>query len=154
MRDMNMSDREQILGLLNRYSYTVDSGDLDGFVALYEKAEMYVEGTPPKRGSKEIFDNVVSNVILHEDGTPRTRHISSNIELSIDEVAGTAKGQRYLTVIQQTETLPLQVIFSGHYHDEFVRENGSWRFSRTVVTNPFVGDTSQHLRSEDFIETS
>jgi len=30
-----MSDKEQILSLLNRYSIAVDSGDLEGFVALY-----------------------------------------------------------------------------------------------------------------------
>ena len=149
-----MSDKEQILSLLNRYSFTVDSGDLEGFVALFEKGEWYVEGTPPNRGSKEVFDNVVSNVIIYEDGTPRTRHVNANIELSIDEASGTAKGQRYVTVWQQTETLPLQAIFSGHYHDEFEKENGSWRFSKTVVRNPFVGDTSQHLRSDEFIDTS
>ena len=74
-----MSDKEQILSLLNRYSFTVDSGDLEGFVALFEKGEWYVEGTPPNKGSKEVFDNVVSNVIIYEDGTPRTRHVNANI---------------------------------------------------------------------------
>lgn len=149
-----MSDREQLLSLLNRYSFAIDSGDLDGFVALYEKGEWYVEGSPPNKGAKEVFDNVVSNAIIYEDGTPKTRHVNTNIELSIDEVAGTAKGERYVTVLQQTGTLPLQAIFSGHYHDEFQKENGSWRFSRTVVRNPLVGDTSHHLRSDEFIGTN
>ncbi len=147
-----MSDREAILSLMNQYGFTVDSGDLDGFVELYKHAELYVEGTPPKRGVKEIYDNVVANVILYEDGTPKTRHIISNVDIEIDAAAETAKGQRYVTVIQQTETLPLQTIFSGHYHDEFVKDNGAWRFSRTIITGPLAGDTSQHLRSDDFIE--
>ncbi len=144
-----MSDKDEIMSLLNQYSHRVDSGDIDGFAALFEKGEWYMEGSKPNRGFKEVFDNVISKAIIYEDGTPRTRHVNTNIELSIDEKGGTAKGQRYVTVLQQTDSLPLQPIFSGHYHDEFVKENGSWRFSKTVVHQPFVGDMSQHLKSED-----
>ena len=73
-------------------------------------------------------------------------------QLDIDDQAGTAKAQRYVTVLQQTDNLPLQAIFSGHYHDEFVKEDGEWRFARTVVHQPFVGDMSQHLKNSDFVE--
>ena len=147
-----MSDEAQILSLLNQYCYTVDSGDLDGFAALYEDAELYADGAPRNKGSQDILDNVMSNVIIYEDGTPKTRHMNANVELSIDAVAGTAKAQRYVTVLQQTETLPLQTIFTGHYHDEFVRQDGRWRYAKTVIKNPLVGDTSQHLSSSEFIE--
>ena len=147
-----MSDKEAIMSLLNRYSHTVDGGDIDGFTALFAKGEWYVEGTKPNRGSKEVFDKVLSKVIIYADGTPRTRHVNSNIELSIDEKSGTATGQRYVTVLQQTDSLPLQAIFSGHYHDEFVKDNGTWRFAKTVIHRPLLGDLSQHLRTEDFIE--
>ena len=149
-----MSDKEEIMSLLNRYSHTVDGGDIEGFVALFEKGEWYVAGTKPNRGSKEVFDNVLSKVIIYADGTPRTRHVNSNIELSIDEKSGTAKGQRYVTVLQQTDSLPLQAIFSGHYHDEFVTEDGEWWFAKTVIHQPLLGDISQHLRTEDFIESN
>ena len=57
-----MSDKDQILSLLNRYSHTVDSGDIEGFVALFDRGEWYVEGSTPNRGSKEVFDNVLSKV--------------------------------------------------------------------------------------------
>ena len=147
-----MTDREEILSLLNRYSHTVDGGDIDGFIALFADGEWYVEGTPPNRGSQEIYDNVLAQVIIYSDGTPRTRHVNTNIDLAIDTDKGTASGQRYVTVLQQTETLPLQAIFSGHYHDEFVKEEGRWSFARTVVRRPFVGDMSQHLKTKSFIE--
>ena len=146
-----MSAKDQIMSLLNRYSHTVDSGDLDGFVDLFSRGEWYVEGTKPNRGAEEIFDNVISKIIIYEDGTPRTRHVNSNVELTIDEGAGAASGQRYVTVLQQTDSLPLQAIFSGHYFDEFVNDNGSWRFAKTVVHSPFVGDMSQHLKTMKFI---
>ena len=144
-----MSDKEKILSLINRYSHAIDSGDIDGFASMFDNGEWYVEGTPPNRGSKELINNVLSNVIIYSDGTPRTRHVNANIELTIDEAAGTAKGQRYVTVIQQTDDLPLQTIFSGHYHDEFSRDSGQWRFTSTVIRQPFVGDMSHHIRSDE-----
>lgn len=147
-----MSDKEEILSLLNRYSHTIDSGDIEGFAELFDKGEFYVEGSPPNRGSKEVFDNVASNVIIYEDGTPRTRHINSNIKLEIDEKTGTAKAERYVTVLQQTDKLPLQPIFSGHYHDEFSKEDGEWHFVKAVIHQPFAGNLSHHLKSDDFIE--
>ncbi|MCB1746885.1 MAG: nuclear transport factor 2 family protein [Gammaproteobacteria bacterium] len=148
-----MSARDEILALLNRYSFTVDGGDLDGFAALFEQGEWSVEGNRPSRGAREIHDNVLSKIIIYPDGTPRTRHVNTNIELDIDEGAGTARGQRYVTVLQGTDGFPLQTIFAGHYHDAFVREDGRWRFASTVVHRPLMGDMSKHLRNTDFVET-
>ena len=85
-------------------------------------------------------------VILYEDGTPRTRHVTSNVLLQIDETAGTATGQCYVTVLQHTDELPLQVVFSGHYFDEFERVDGTWRFKSRRIRRPLLGDLSQHLR--------
>lgn len=147
-----MSARESILELLNQYSYTVDGGDMKGFMALFEHGEWSVEGAEPNRGAQEIWDNILSKIILYEDGTPRTRHVNTNVELDIDEAAGTARGQRYVTVLQGTDDFPLQTIFSGHYHDTFVRDNGRWRFASTVVHGPMQGDMSRHLKSTDFVE--
>ena len=41
-----MSDKEKILSLLNRYSHTVDGGDIEGFAALYDKGAWYVADSP------------------------------------------------------------------------------------------------------------
>lgn len=45
-----MSDRDEILNLLNIYSHTVDGGDMEGFAALFEYAEWSIDGAPPSRG--------------------------------------------------------------------------------------------------------
>lgn len=146
-----MSARDAITSLLNRYSFTVDTGDFEGFLALYADGAWSVEGAAPNDGPDAIRANVIDKIIVYPDGTPRTRHVTTNVELAIDEAADRATGQRYVTVLQQTDELPLQAIFSGHYHDEFVCENGTWRFASTVVRSPFVGNMSGHLKGVEFI---
>jgi len=137
---------EEILALMHRYTYLIDRGNLEGFAGLFESAEWGAEGAKLQTGG-EMLEMLRREVIIYPDGTPRTRHVVSNIELDVDEEDGVAKGQSYITLFQQTDDFPLQVIFSGEYHDEFVRENDTWRFERRIVKHPMMGDQSRHIRS-------
>lgn len=139
-----MSARDEITTLINRYGFTIDTGDKEGFAELFEHGEWTVEGTPPNRGSDEVLA-AIAGVQIYEDGTPRTKHMTSNVELDIDEDAGTASGQCYVAVFQQTDDFPLQPIFIAHYFDEFERADGAWRFTKRLIRHPLVGDLSHHL---------
>ena len=101
---------------------------------------MNAEGQTPGEDS-------LSNIILYSDGTPKTKHTTSNISLDINEGAGTAKGHSYVTVFQQTDNFPLQPIFSGDYHDEFECVDGQWRFTKREIRNSLIGDMTAHLRN-------
>lgn len=141
-----MSAREEILHLINRYAFTIDTGDLEGFASLFEHGELIMEGAAPIAGRQQALE-AISGVRIYEDGTPRTKHVTSNVDLNIDEEAGTAKSERYVTIFQQTEGFPLQPIFSGHYFDDFERVDGSWRFKKRVIRYALVGDLSAHLKA-------
>ncbi|WP_461534913.1 nuclear transport factor 2 family protein [Spongorhabdus nitratireducens] len=143
-----MDSYQAVLDLVNRYSFTLDSGDLQGFTDLFAKAEWVFDGGEPAHGSQELFDRVVFRVILYPDGTPRTRHSSTNVNIVVDEQAGTATCERYVVVYQQTDVLPLQLIYSGHYFDEFARKDNQWHFTRCEIRHPFYGDISHHLRPQ------
>ena len=140
-----MTGRNELISLINKYSFTLDTGDLHGFVRLFEHAHWSVEGSPKHYGSKELFENVISKLIIYEDGTPRTRHMTTNIDLNIDEDAGKAFGERYLMVVQETPEFPLQMILSGHYFDQFIRVDGVWRFYSCLIKNALRGDMSKHM---------
>jgi len=141
-----MGAREKILHLINNYAFTIDTGDLDGFARLFENGEWTVEGAPPNVGAEQVRA-AISTVRLYPDGTPRTKHVTSNVDLAIDEHAGTAAGQCYVTLFQQTDELPLQAIFAGHYFDEFERAGGKWRFKKRLIRHALVGNLSAHLGS-------
>ena len=87
-----------------------------------------------------------SLIVLHPDGTPRTKHVTTNPIIEVDEDAGTADCRSYYTVLQQTDGMGLQTIVTGRYHDRFERIDGRWRFSyRDLTLIDMVGDVSRHL---------
>lgn len=141
-----MTAKEEITHLINQYGFTIDTGDLEGFANLFEYGEWMMEGSEPF-GKQEIIDNVVSNVKIYKDGTPRTKHVTTNVDIKIDEEAGTAKSECYVTVLQQTDEFPLQPIFSGHYFDDFERVDGRWRFAKRIIRYALDGDLSAHLNT-------
>ena len=89
-----------------------------------------------------------SLVRLYDDGTPRTRHVTTNVTIEVDPAAGTATAASSYTVFQATDALPLQAIIVGRYADTFRRgegEAGGWRFESRTMRADLTGDLSQHL---------
>ncbi len=140
-----MTAGDEITHLMSQYGFTIDTGDLDGFAALFEHGEWTMEGLEPCVGKQVLLDTL-TDVRIYEDGTPKTKHLTANIDLDIDEDAGTATCQCYVTVLQQTDDFPLQPIFSGHYFDNFERVDGHWRFKKRLIRHMLLGDMSAHLK--------
>ncbi|WP_374281672.1 nuclear transport factor 2 family protein [Novosphingobium sp.] len=134
-----------ITNLLYRYAEMIDAGDLAGAAALFGHARIKMRGGE-ELDSAALLASWRRRVVLHPCGTPRTRHVVTNPIIEVDEAAGTATCRSCYTVLQQTETLPLQVIAAGRYLDTFARVDGEWRFaSRDYSLFDMPGDLSQHL---------
>ena len=142
-----MNSRKEILHLINSYCFLLDEGDLEGWAALFENGEWGPEGTTPVSGKEQMLDMINDILIVYPDGTPRTRHVMSNVDLDIDEQNNTASCESYVTLFQQTDDFPLQVILSGGFSDKFARVDGKWRFAKRVTKRPFFGDMSAHVKS-------
>ncbi|OBG23779.1 nuclear transport factor 2 family protein [Mycobacterium sp. 852002-51057_SCH5723018] len=135
----------QITNLLYRYAECIDAGDLAGAAALFEHARIRIGGEDTIDASR-LLGIWKSLILLHPDGTPRTKHVTTNPIVEIDEEAGTASCRSYYTVLQQADEFPLQTIVTGRYHDRFERVDGRWRFSyRDLTLIDMVGDVSRHL---------
>jgi 3-phenylpropionate/cinnamic acid dioxygenase small subunit len=135
----------QIANLLYRYAECIDAGDLTGAAALFEHARIRIsaEDTVDAARLLAIWKWLI---VLHPDGTPRTKHVITNPIIDVDDDAGTANCRSYYTVLQQTDELPLQVVAAGRYHDRFERIEGQWRYSyRDYSLLDMVGDVSHHL---------
>ncbi len=140
---------KDILSLMNEYCYRIDKGDIEGFAELFENGSFGVIGSDDGmlNGKDEVL-KYLSRVIMY-DGKPNTKHCLTNVQIDIDEEAGTAKTQSYVTVIQAVPPdFPLQPIFSGHYHDSFEYVDGQWRFHTREISPDLIGDLSVHLAVE------
>lgn len=146
---MTDSARE-IEHLLYAYAERLDAGDLDGVADLFRSGricavkdgppEATFEGRSGVRGMYEVMTR------LYEDGTPKTKHVTTNVQVTVDEQAGTGSARAYFTVLQATPVLPLQTIISGRYEDTFHRVDGAWCFDTRTILIDLVGDLSQHLK--------
>ena len=139
----SMTSREAIADLVHRYAEHLDSGDLDAVAALFDQATYGRAGGPVRRGAAEV--RAALAVVKLHDGSPRTKHVTTNLVIAADDTAGTASARSYFTVLQATSTLPLQPILAGRYEDRFVRVAGTWRFSERVVHIDLAGDLHEHL---------
>jgi uncharacterized protein (TIGR02246 family) len=141
--------REAIAALVYSYAERVDAGDLEGVARLFADGTFRSTRGPVRRGTDELLAVLRRLVILYGDGTPRTKHVVTNLIVEADETAGTAAARSYFTVLQATETLPLQVVVAGRYEDRFVCVDRKWRFADRLVHTDLVGDLSRHIRREE-----
>ncbi|WP_198351155.1 nuclear transport factor 2 family protein [Flavisphingomonas formosensis] len=108
--------------------------------------ELTLNDNPPASGAEAVEAFLATALKTYDDGTPRTRHVTSNVILEIEEPRREASGWSYVTTFQATDGLPLQPIACGRYHDRFEQIDGRWIFrSRHVVTG-LVGDLKHHRR--------
>jgi ketosteroid isomerase-like protein len=139
----------QLANLIGRYAECIDRGDFDGMAELLADAAVADEhGNSPLRGRVAIRQLFASTARLYEDGTPRTKHVTTNLILEIDEAADHATARSYWTVFQAVEGLPLQPILAGRYLDAFERHEGQWRFSERRFAIDLIGDVGHHMLSE------
>jgi len=139
------SSYRAIENLIAAYAELVDDGDFAGVGVLLADAT-FTGASGSVSGGSAIEKMLQDKVIIYEDGTPRTKHVTTNVAIEIDHDAGTAVSRSYFTALQALPDLALQPIVSGRYHDRFERRDGHWRFVERHVRTDLLGDVSRHLR--------
>ena len=141
--------QQRIEQLLYAYAECIDAGDFAGVGALFAEGEIRATRDGPQiRGAEAVQQLYAATVRLYGDGTPRTKHVTSNVMVQVDEAVGTATARSYFTVLQQLEDFPLQVIVAGRYHDTFARVDSGWRFKVRRMYVDLQGDLGRHLLIE------
>lgn len=142
----------EIENLLYRYAELIDAGDLPGVAGLFAQGRIKPghEAAPEAsaEGEEAVLAMYRAATRLYPDGTPRTRHLTTNAIIDVEEGADRASSRSYFTVVQQTDVLPLQPIISGRYHDSFHRIEGQWWFDTRVMLVDLAGNLKEHLLYE------
>lgn len=144
MRD----NAREIENLVYAYAERIDAGDLTGVAELFRDGRIQAAPGVVFEGADAVRGLYERATRLYEDGTPRTRHVTTNVIVEVDDDAATASARSYYTVFQQTDELPLQPIIAGHYHDTFHQVDGRWAFDTREMFVDLTGDLSHHLLFE------
>jgi 3-phenylpropionate/cinnamic acid dioxygenase small subunit len=144
------TDATAITNLLYRYAELMDLGDFAGAARLFDHARIKVMdesgGWVDSQAIQKIWED---GVMRYEDGTPRTKHVTTNAIVEFADDGNTATARSYYTVFQQVGDTPLQPIVAGRYHDRFELVDGAWRWSeRDYTLMDLLGDLSRHISME------
>lgn len=140
-----------IANLVFLYAERVDLGDFDGVGELFAGAtyRALAAGVASTTDGAEVAPLLRKMVITGEDGTPGTKHVTTNLIIDVDEGAGRATCRSYYTVLQAGPD-GVQPIIAGRYHDAFAYVEGAWRFTDRLIYSDLIGDLSRHLRRNPY----
>lgn len=140
-----LSDLAEITALVHAYARRLDSGDFDGVAALFQRA---VWRSPDR---VEVLEGSVAirpmydGIHVYEDGTPRTKHLLTNLTIDVDESGKQAASHCYVTVIQGiVPGEPVNIVLSAQYIDKFAKTEGAWHFTDRLMVGDLTGDLSRH----------
>ncbi len=150
-----MDDSQEIANLVYSYAERLDSGDFAGVAELFSDATFRAvvgDELDVHRGSRDVQRVLDRLVATYEDGTPKTKHVTTNliIEVVTSRAGAYATCRSYFSVLQGMKGFPLQVVIAGRYHDAFEKVERGWRFTDRLVLSDIMGDLSRHLKSNPF----
>ena len=134
---------EAIRNLLGTYCRLIDAGDFTALGALFRDGVLLDDkGRIAAKGAEAATALWTGLVKRYDDGTPRTRHTTSNPVIELD--GDNAECLSSFVVFQQVDAR-LEAIAAGRYRDTFVYADGSWRFASRQFFLDQLGDVSNHM---------
>ncbi len=142
---MEFEDHRQIERLIYLYPYHLDEGRFDRLGELFAHADLYIGGELAASSDPVTVAGLWARFVrLYPNGTPRTRHVATNVIIE-DDGPDRARAHSYVLVLQHTPGALLAPIIAGDYLDRFARVDGVWRFTERHVGDDLFGDLSHHL---------
>lgn len=141
---VSAADSTAIQNLVYWYCHHLDHGDFQAMASLFADAEVTLPAgafTCDAAGLADVFRQYVR---IYPDGTPRTRHVTTNLIIEADG-PDRATANSSVIVFQQTDDLPLQAILATRNYDRFERVDGRWRFAARRIEMNLQGDLSAHM---------
>jgi ketosteroid isomerase-like protein len=138
---------EAVTKLIYTYAERIDAGDFAGVGELFAHATLTFEGYGDAvSGSDAIEALYTRSTRRYEDGTPRTKHVMTNVIVDVAEDGSRASSRSYFTVLQAVPgALALQPVIAGRYRHIYELVQGHWRVVSMHVMIDLMGDLGQHM---------
>lgn len=138
------ADHEALRNLIHAYPARIDEGDFEGVADLFAHATV-IAGNGAEFSGRDTLRDLWANAVKMYDGSPRVRHLVTNISIEIDGDGMSASASSYVTVMQALPNLPLQAVAVSMHRDRFAKVDGEWRFTERRDQQVLVGDLSHHM---------
>jgi hypothetical protein len=123
--DAEAAAERAITRIILDYADAVDTGDLERLRDIFRYGTIRVDGIETQyRGGDAVVDTFRRYTRFFDDGTPSTKHVTTNLVIDVDPDGRRATARSYFTVLQARPELPLQAVIAGRYHDTFSSGTG------------------------------
>jgi ketosteroid isomerase-like protein len=143
-------DSCDIKNVIYQYADYLDRGDLRRVAAMFSHGKIIALDAQGKEtdvvGEEAVYAMYQAFTRLYEDnGSPHTKHMTSNIMVDVAPGGAVATAQAYAVVFQSVGDFPLQPIIGVRYYDTFEKTVRGWRFTERKIESDLFGDLSKHL---------
>ncbi|MGP0032417.1 MAG: nuclear transport factor 2 family protein [Acidimicrobiales bacterium] len=144
---MEPTAREAITELIYTYAERIDAGDFAGVAQVFAEATLTFEGFGDAvSGPGAIRSLYERTTRRYADGTPRTKHVMTNVIVDVAPDGTTATSRSYFTVLQAVPgALALQPVIAGRYRNAYACVDGRWRFTAVHIIVELMGDLGHHM---------
>jgi uncharacterized protein (TIGR02246 family) len=124
-----LEDREEIRALILAYGQAHDHRDYKTFASLFATNGEWVGGLGSAKGPDAIFALMDKTIGHHPmPNGSGTFHLLTNDQIVIDGDRASAV-TKWVYITPGPDNAP-RMVYLGHYDDQFIRENGAWKFLR------------------------
>jgi uncharacterized protein (TIGR02246 family) len=145
-RLQRVEDELAIQRVIVDYAKYIDSRNYDGYVSLFAKDGVWSNPSGMHKGAAAIRKMVEGYMGPAHAPNHADYHIASNIEVNVDGDRATAVS-RWLFIERNPDGVPTPTI-GGLYRDDFVREDGRWKFKHRVAENLMPTPEDRRRREE------
>jgi ketosteroid isomerase-like protein len=138
---------QAITNLIFTYAERIDEGDFAGVARVFEHATLTFEGFGDAISGRDAVEKLYTNTTRrYEDGTPRTKHVMTNVMVEVADDALHASSRSYFTVLQAVPgELALQPVIAGRYRHTYEKVGGHWRVATMHIIIDLTGDLGHHM---------
>ncbi len=149
--------RQVLEETMYRYCEAIDLADIETVGNIFAAGALINQDGSETRGPAAVTKLFSEMIIFYDnDGnevpyankacSPRTRHVTSNIIMELDNNVELASVRSYFTVYQTIHDENV-IIAGGRYHDRFERDPYGWHLIERRILIDNRGDMSHHLKS-------
>jgi 3-phenylpropionate/cinnamic acid dioxygenase small subunit len=133
--------------LIYCYAERIDEGDFAGVAEVFEHATLTFEGFGDAISGRDAIEKLYTNTTRrYDDGTPRTKHVMTNVIVDIADDRVHASSRSYFTVLQAVPNeFALQPVIAGRYRHTYERVDGYWRVATMHIIIDLTGELGHHM---------